>query len=354
MKNLFFIFLFICSVNSSAQIDTICINRLDLKGNVKKVSEFTFKAIDKLGVIQKGDMVDERFSIDDEYRKTNISYSFNENTLQTGYAEYWNPTSIKKVKNYSYLNGYINDTFEKIIFSDATITIKEVFKYNAKGLVESCIRYRNGDLFEKYMYSYDERNNIIKELNINSNGDIDNETTYERKYSQGKEVFYRKNDPEYGLDIKQTQYDSIGRIITEKVNYDNKFIRVIKYSYTDFNKIESITESNTDGEFIVSTNYKYDNLQRVIEIKYTFSDNKNKTISIIYKGDTQIQSLTSQNGDKEEKVIYQGNITEYKKNSDSYNYEYAFDEKGNWTKITEFKNTIPTYIRERSILYYEK
>lgn len=354
MRKLFFIFLLICSVKSSAQVDTICITRLNLKGNVKKVSEFTFKAIDKLGVIQKGEMTDEKFVIDNEYRKTNVSYSFNEKTLQTEYVEYWDPTSIKKIKHYSYLNGNISDTFEKMLFSDVTITIKEIFKYNGTGLVESCIRYRNDNLFEKYLYAYDTRNNITKELNINSNGDIEKETTYERRYFQGKEVYCKKNDPDYGIDIRETKYDSIGRLITEKVNFDNNFIRVIKYSYTDFNKLKSKIERNEDGNLVVSTNYKYDDLQRPIEIKYVFNDGKCTTRSIVYDGDTQIQSSTIYDGNKENKVVRQGNIVEYKKNNDTFKYEYVFDKEGNWTKITEFKNTIPTLIRERSILYYEK
>jgi hypothetical protein len=354
MRKLLFIFLLICSIKSSAQIDTICITRLNLNGNVKKVSEFTFKAIDKLGTIQKGEMVDEKFSIDNEYRKTNISYSFNEKTLQTEYAEYWNPTSIKKIKNYSYLNGNISDTFEKMLFSDATITIKEIFKYNGIGLVESCIRYRNDNLFEKYLYTYDTKNNITKELNIDSNGDIEKETTYERRYMQGKEVFCKKIDPDYGIDIKETKYDSIGRLITEKINYDNNFIRVIKYSYTYFSKIKSKIEFNEDGDLVVSTNYKYDDLHRPVEIKNVFSDGKCTTTSIVYDGDTLIESSTMSDGNKENKVIYQGNIIEYKKNNDTFKYEYVFDEKGNWTKMTEFKNTVPTFIRERRILYNDK
>lgn len=354
MRKLLFIFLFIYSVKSSAQIDTISITRLNLNGNVKKVYEFTFNAIDKLGVIQKGEMVDEKFAIDKEYRKTNVSYSFNEKTFQTEYAEYWDPTSIKKIKHYSYLNGNISNTSEKMLFSDATITIKETFKYNGIGLVESCIRYRNDNLFEKYLYSYDTKNNITKEMNIDSNGDIEKETTYERRYLQGKEIFCKKNDPDYGIDIRETKYDSIGRLITEKVNYDNNFIRVIKYSYTDFNKIKSKIECNEDGDLVVSTNYKYDDLHRLIEIKYIFSDGKCTTTSIVYDGDTQIESSTMYDGNKENKVIRQGNIIEYKKNNDTFKYEYIFDKKGNWTKITEFKNTIPTFIRERGILYYDK
>ena len=352
MRTLLFILFLIYSINSFAQIDTIGIARLNLKGNIKEVTEFTFKAIDNFGIIQKGEMVDDKFAIDSEYRKTNISYSFNENGQQLEYVKYWNPTSIKSLKTYSYLNGYINETFEKMSFSDATITIKEIFKYNSIGLVESCTVYRNNALFKKYLYNYDKKNNIIKELDINSDGEIDNETVYERVYSNGKEIYYKRNDSNYGVDIKQAKYDSIGRLITEEINYDNKFIRVMQYSYTDFGAIKSIVEYSKDGEFVVSTNYKYDDLYRPIEIKQIFSDGTDFTQSIIFDGTLQKESLSKCNGDKETKIIERGNIIEYKKNNNDFKYEYVFDKEGNWIKIIEFKNTIPTIIRERTILYH--
>lgn len=352
MRKLLLIFFLICSIKSFAQIDTINITKLGLKGNIKKVTEFTFRAIDKLGTIQKGEMIDDKFAIDDEYRNTNFSYSFNENGQQIEHVKYWNPTSIQSIKNYSYLNGHIHETFEKMIFSDATITIKEIFKYNIHELVESYTKYRNNLLFERYLYIYDEKNNIIKELNINGDGEIDKEIIYEREYSKGKEVYLKKIDPDYGTDIKYAKYDSIGRLITKEVNYDNNFMLTIKYSYTDFDKIESVIECDNEGKIVTITNYKYDNSYRPIEIKQTFSDGKCSTTYIVYDGVIQKESLYKYNGNKESKIIEEGNIINYKKNNNEFKYEYVFDKEGNWIKITEFKNTIPTIIRERTILYH--
>lgn len=353
MKKLLFILYVFCSIKSFAQIDTIGISQLGLKGNVKKVTEFTFKAIDKLGTIQKGEMVDDEFAIDDGFRKTNFSYSFNGNGQQVEHAKYWNPGSIKSIKNYYYINDHINSTLEKMIFSDATITIKEIFKYNIHDLVESCTRYRNNSLFEKYLYSYDEKNNIVKEVNINNNGEIDNEITYERAYSNGKEVYLKTIDSDYGTDVVQSKYDSIGRLIEEYVNYDNNRIKTIKYYYTDFNKIKSsVTFNNKSGKVDISSHYKYDDSYRLIEIKHILGDGKCETTSISYDGTIQKESISTANGNKIIRIKKEGNIINYTTNDNEFNYEYIFDKKGNWIKITEFKNTIPTFIRERTILYH--
>ncbi len=354
MRKLLFILLIICSIKNFAQIDTINIDKLNLKGNIKEVTEFTFKAIDKFGIIQKGEMVDDKFAIDDEYRKTNITYSFDEHTQQIEYKEYWNPTSIKNIKTYSYQNGHIYETSEKMLFSDATIKIREIFKYNTLGLMESCTRYRNNALFEKYLYTYDEENNITKELNINSSGEIDKETIYEREYLQGKEIYLKESNSDGEVNIKQIKYDHFGRLEREYVNYNNDFIRTIKYSYTDFNKPESIIECDDNGKSIVNTQYKYDDSCRPIEIKQIFSEGKPSITFITYEGTTIKESLSKYNGDKESKIINNGNIIKYQINNNEFQYEYIFDKEGNWIRITEFKNTVPTIIRERTILYHTK
>lgn len=353
MKQVFFIIFCIFSpILLNAQIDTIKIEKLCVKGKIQNIKEFTFKAINKMGNIVKGDICKDVFAIDDEYRKSNHSYSFDRSGNQIQKTKYWSPTSIKSTQIYTYLNGKIVESNEKMIFSDQTISIKRIFKYNISKLLSSCLRYRNGILLDKYVYEYDNKGNIVSEKQIDSEGNIRNSISSIFKYSGDKLIYSQKDDSEHGIDVKEYEYDSNGKIFIEKVNYDNDFIRTIKYSYNDGGLASAVYETDENGKFIIQTLYNYDNLNNVISENKMFFDNQKSSKEYSFEGNIKTEIYNTIEGKLEKRIYKDENIIKLEKGKCEYDYKYSFDDQGNWVKIIESKNTIPTLIRERIILYY--
>ena len=353
MKKVFFIIFCIFSpVLLNAQIDTIRTEKLGVKGKIQNIKEFTFKAIDKMGNIVKGDMCEDVFAIDNEYRKSNHSYSFDRSGNQIQETEFWSPTSIKSTQIYTYLNGRIVESNVKTIFSDQTISVKWIFKYNINKLLSSSSRYRNGILLDKYVYEYDDRGNIVSEKQIDSEGNICNSISSIFKYSGDKLIYSKQDDSEHGIDVKEYEYDSKGQIFIKKVNYDNNFIRTIKYSYNDSGLTSAVYETDENGKFIVQTLYNYDSLNNVISENQTFFDNQKSSKEYSFEGNIKPEIYNTIEGKLEKRIYKNENIIKFEKDGCEYDYKYSFDNQGNWVKIIEFKNTIPTLIRERIILYY--
>lgn len=352
MKKALILILCLFTISLNAQIDTIKIEKLGVKGKIQNIKEFTFKAIDKSGNIMKGDMCEDVFAIDDKYRKSNHSFSFDRSGNQIQKTEFWSPTSIKLTQMYTYLNGRIVESNEKMIFSDQTISIKRIFKYNISRLLSSCSSYRNGILLDKYVYEYDDKGNVVSEKQIDSNGNISKSISSIFKYSGDKLIYSKKEDSEYGIDVKEYEYDSIGDIIKKKVNYNNRFIRTVMYSYNDKGLLDKVYETDNNGKFIGQTLYNYDSLNNVISENQTFFDGQKSSKEYSFEGNLKTEIFNTIEGKLEKRIYKDENIIKLEKDGCEYDYKYSFDNQGNWVRVLESKNTIPTLIRERIILYY--
>ena len=122
----------------------------NLKGKVKSIKETTYKAVDKFGQIEKGDV------------------------LVDSSAVY---TDDGRFKIYNEKGNKIEENYYN---SNSSLIYKNTYKYDEKGnKIEENYYNSNGRLYSKTTYKYDEKGNIIEENHYDSNGRLDSKYTYE-------------------------------------------------------------------------------------------------------------------------------------------------------------------------------
>lgn len=363
--NLIIVFLIVSVVSAMAQIDTININRLEVKSRVATITEHTYTAgLNKAGKIIKRSMTDKTFAIDKENRKSNYSYVFDSLRQETKYVTYYSPGNIEKEKLYNYSNGKIVNTKATYHFSDATPVVEEKFDYNDKGLMCQCKTYRDEGLVFTEVYTYDERNNMVEIQETKWDGSKGSSKKYMRKYEGDKEIYCK----EYSVSIcegfsdmtttmeERRSYSPDGMLISYYVNADNFIVNDTYYIYNENGSVDSLYVLGFVKELLWTEKYKYDELNRVIShyIKHTDGDYKNEEYIYSQNGKTEKIKGKQDGVNCNWTYVYNDKnlITKYTTGNVTYKYVYQYDVKGNWTKIIEYKNNRPILIRERKIAYY--
>lgn len=285
---------------------------------------------------------------------------------------------------------------------------------------------------------FNEEGMVVLEKKLNSDGGPYEQITYNGREHKLEQIQYVKNVPgiktefqwdETGLnntaitrlnsdntqiDRKEMKYEK-GRII-EKITYNKQNNPVDRMTYA-YDKDGNVIEENLFlglEKVQVKNNYKYDNNQKVAEIRYDKDNNIIFSTSFGYEGDNLVykevengegkteylEKMTyTENGDLKSKTIIDHfdnietteeysydangnktgwsvtkNGTPYIKSSYSYNengdivrsviidgegrpvddreYSYKYDEKGNWTEKAITVNGTPSFVEKREITYY--
>ncbi len=262
----------------------------------------------------------------------------------------WNSENIRgKVKSYTFQEydviiknnqiekgQLLEDCIYKSIFDDKGNNIKLTY-YDIEG-----------NILEERLFTYNEKNNIISEINY-SNNKINTVEIYEYDScgNLSKRTYYR----EYRNPISKYIYEYKNQIVLEHCYLNDKYDYFWFYKYdTKGNQIESkitaeketILYDNTcvkKGDCFYKRTYKYDDYGNVIEMTDYNTDN-----SICYQvfckynelGDV-IKTKTVKN--QEEELIL---------------FEYEFDSRNNWTKLIAYENNIPITITERTFEYFDE
>jgi hypothetical protein len=352
--------------NTISQIDTISLKTLRLKGPVMSVSEFTYSAKDSLGTIVKDEYLkdepgsdDWKFEIDDSYgeKKTNVSYNFDRNGNLTSKKTYHNPNFPYEVTKYNYINKLLTEYNETLNFSDMIITLKHVLKYDSQNKLISIITYRDGELFKKVIYKYDEGKNLSEKTEIDNNGTISESTIY--KYINNRLILERLIKEGANSECSY-KYDSLGNVIFESIKYiDDGYYFETHFEY--------------NGNVLVGKYYpKVGKMEKKEQELFEYQDGKLHKITYmvgeensitkqevyIYNPDNSMQITTTKKGnqiikefdkyDNQTKLL----TTSNDQNREEFTYEYSYDKQGNCLKIIEYKNTMPLKVLERRIKYY--
>lgn len=205
------------------------LTELKLKGKIKSLSETTFKAIDKFGIIQKGDMIF-------PYKSFTLFNVKGNEIEKDGYnILYGNGKQTYKCDDDG--NHIEWNTYN----SDGILVQKYTYKIDNKGnVIEGNCYKPDGSFSRKYSNKYDDKGNNIEENHYGPDGSL-----------YGK-VTYKYNDK--GNNIEQNWYMSDGSL-TEKLiyKYDNMGNNIEEYSY------------KSDGSLNKKQTYKYDNKGNKIE-----------------------------------------------------------------------------------------
>ena len=221
--------------------------------------------------------------------------------------------------------------------------------------------YRNGSLFTRIVFKY----------HIKANGKGIDEIEYD---NQG--YISRRNFKEYnskGEEVKNIEYDSKGKEKRASLKTYNDKSFNIEWIYrwsdeTGKDGFKWVSKFDNEGKALLENRYDLTNkLQSIYKLKYnqeglniggvieTPNGGKISQHTNIYEGKLKIKEIDE---DKDGLKVYKynrfGDVIEYEGKTDTYRYDYNYDEKGNWTKIIEYRNTIPILVKERTITYYDE
>lgn len=333
-------------------IDTISPKRLELKGKIKMFKEFIHFAIDNNGVIQFGKMAeDSDFVIKSNY-KTNKCYYFDVNGYNTQTNGYWSPDDVFTIQKNTFQNNKLIQSNEEFRFSDGIRHSKSIYKYNEKGLIETYSLYNiYGDLASKKLYKYDDHNNIIWEREVDGNGEIESTKNSEYKYEGGRMVYSKENEDGEYITINKWLYNANGIKIGSYYQW-NEFVWDSSYELDSNGNVVKITCKNEKGEVKYTTTFSYNENGDLIEKNQLFSSGKHETDIYDIENKTRTITIENDNNIQSKKVYVNNNLVEYFDGTNTYEYKYTFDSIGNWIKAIEEKNSIPTYIKIRTIQYY--
>jgi len=196
------------------------------------------------------------------------------------------------------INGKKTDL--EIIGSDDNSLGQTKYIYNPKGLLtEGYFTSSRSIGYSKFRaarpnytqntFIYDDKDNNIEQNSLRSDGSI--------------------------LSKSIIKYDDLGKM-TEKNDYDGNYRLKSIYSYKYDAKGNKILETQySEGKFIDSTNWKYDETNNIMEENHFYS------------------------------------IPKFNRN---YIYKYELDEAGNWITQLRFAKGWPTILTERKIKYYKE
>ncbi len=361
MKILLIVIILCFSIYGNAQIDTVSLRSLKLKGNIKSVTEYTFLAKDSLGHIVKDRISDAINDYDKEgllftdesKRQTNFKYEYSRSGNMTSKTIFYNVGVPYRLTTFKYnQNIQIIDESSKMIFSDGILEFKIIYAYSSDKSLIAKSEYTGGSLLWKTKYEH-KKGKLASETRINNEGQLD--FKYEYKYTNGvlsEKINYGENG---NLESRYIyEYDSIGNETKSSiVFFDGQVVWTESY-YDIRNNLTKLVNSNNT---YVTKDYDIEN--KIIKVVF-YGDNNEiiSTTEYKYKNDKLVEEVVTTNEKK--KIIEYDNsglIRKYcilfTQTSDCYNYDIVYDSNSNWKNIIEYRNSIPIKIRERIILYYK-
>ena len=296
----------------------------NLKGKVKSIKYTAYKASEKFGEIEKGEIISFFKNEETFYNKAGFiteKVKFNEDftvraTKKISYNEKYKPTEENYYDNNNQLLG-------KTKYQYVDTLINQENTYNS-----------NGKLIRKIKYQYDKNNNAIKEETTDSTGNQSKLFLYE--YDQNKNLL-------------ETKSYSEGKLLSSvKFIYDKKGRKIEFYRKNHFYNNEEEKETykyDEKGNLLQQDNYTNNSL--LSSIFYSYDENNN----LINEKRTCFEIGVAWCPSYEKQYSYDKNNNLIEEKSENNKEEYIYDDNGNWTQRINMTDNIPHLI-ERIITYY--
>ena len=243
--------LFSCSISNEIKND---LEKQNLQGKVKSITQNTFNAIDKFGEIVKGEKYFNKFigETSNSYSLENSYTEFNKNgflikSLESSWVRFFYDKNNRLIEDRYYHDGFITYNSNK-------------YKYDEKGLLLEINSFSNqklDSLIFKKKYIYDIEGNNIEQNFYNSKGELDGKSKI--KY-HNNEIVEIKNYNEDGTCWNKDIYDENGNVIVVDLIDDSGKIFLKKESeYNEKNLIVELKNIHNNGTKIIEykTEYKY-------------------------------------------------------------------------------------------------
>ena len=231
----------------------------NLQGKVKSMSDYSYEAVDKFGIIGKG-KYDREFPFSRDYI---VLFNLQGKIIEV--VEYrGDKTKIDRKFLYKYDS---NDNLVIIdrYFGSGRLYSKEKYKYNNNGkLTKISFFNSSGNLEALTNYKYDSKGNRIEEIleRLRSPGE-NKPRTYKYNYDSSGNRIEETYHYSGNLGNKTIyKYDRDGNMIEETMyDYSNDKEKTYKFKYDKYgNKIEKIkVYSNESQDVLKKYEYEYDN-----------------------------------------------------------------------------------------------
>ncbi|SEU15758.1 Antitoxin component YwqK of the YwqJK toxin-antitoxin module [Draconibacterium orientale] len=313
---------------------------MNLKGQVESVYEVSYTAVDKFGTIERGNREREMtilgYPKKDIYIKFNIEGMKTEESYfrNTGYGYTKSELSSKIIYRYDLKGNLI----EKLEYnSKGNLTEKTISTYSESGDLINEIRYNaDGRINSKYNYKYT-HNKILKSNFYDGNGNLEKKREY-KYYESDKVVELNSYYEDGALELKRVStYDENDKLI-EEINYskEGEISGIYTYKYFDNGKLAEENWISSSGNIYNGFIYSYDDKGNLSESQ-NYVHSKDHPLGITkYENGNIIEDSEIVNGDIRRKITY----------------SYEFDKIGNWIKQIKYENTIPKYVIEREVYYF--
>ena len=225
----------ISCTNNDRKTDT---QLLKLNDKVKYLEVCTYKAVEKGGKVEKGNLIAYKFI---EYNEDGYMVSYIDNTLKSTfkYDSKGNKIELNRFNRNSeleYKTKFKTDSIGNIIEenlykANKELESKTIYRYDSIGNKIEVNSFNKGGVLEyKITYLYDTKENITEENKYNSTGVLEYKTKY---LYDSKENKIEENNYINGLLAKKTTY---------KYEFDQNSNWKKRTAYDKNNKVESITE----------------------------------------------------------------------------------------------------------------
>lgn len=244
---LIFIIFSSCSEINNKEPDT---SDRNLRGNVKSIREYSYKAVVKFGKTQKAERKINEVGYHDEHVIFNRNGDFIEINSYNSRGE------LTKKEIYKYDD---NNNIEINIYNpDGSLKEKVIDKYDASwNFIESSTYLPDGSLLSNYFFKYINNGEII-EASFYS-GTILTYKCFDKYDSNGNSIESGTLN-EYNIYmVNKSKYDDKGNVI-EWNYYDDgdSIIMKISYKYDNKNNLIVSNEYNDDGSISSKYIYKYE------------------------------------------------------------------------------------------------
>jgi hypothetical protein len=315
-----------CYMDTSSEVFNWGLIDHDLKGKVQTMIFTRYYALKKSSEVQKGKMISKNI------------YLFNENRKEIQDTLY-RPSATNVLTKFQY-DDSANVTDMSSFRLDGKLICRFKFKYDGNNNKTEERYYNAADSLEyKMILIYDSNGNLIKSTNhkTKENKDILFTAKYDNRNNEIEAVI-NAEDSIYGYKLIE-KYDAKGNK-TEQSSYSFKGVLNYKSTFT-YDSVGNITEwytYNADTSLDYKYAYKYNTERKNTEAVQTDSDGKQNKCTCNYDDHSK----------KTETVKYNIDGTVGLRQT----FKYVYDEKGNWTSMTEYVNNVPKTITEREIKYF--
>lgn len=329
IKKLYYLLILLTIFSCSSNFEQTDLQQNDLKGNVKSVDYKLYNVVEKFGKYEKIDVMDDASHSLTIYNKDGF--------IQEVFEDFHSNNKYSRRKVYNYEASRLSSID---LFDINRNPIGEIsYLYDERGLLTTIdyeikvYRDINGTLhsrpIDRIEYKYNEQGNLVEEDEYHKK-----DKNNFRKSSLSKDGLYQKTKYEYKDErlSREYFYQSDGSLNFEKIyNYDSLG-----------NKIRESTRPTPTG-WPDLEEYEYDSKSR-LKLKSRKIDGQifSNELFSYDENDNKIMSLTT----------YMMLVPkEYM--APRYDYEYEYDQMGNWIEKVIIEDGEPSILYERMITYYD-